>query len=479
MPAKVNKRSFEHVELVVRSEMSETKPSFAYLKEVIFGGLAGAVILVVVIFTSLNQPAKPQNSASPSATSSSTASASADPTAAGCTVTKQLADQRLGSLQAIVVDNASGKTLLDVDGSKGSATASAMKLLTASAALKVLGPNYRVTTKIFADPADSSHLYFVGAGDPTLSRTPNGQQSVYKNAPKISDLAVLVNAWVKANAVPAINTITLDSSFFNGASYESSWPATELTQGYVSNITALQVDGDRANPAKETSARSSDPVARAGAALKIAIGKAAVNATLVSGVTPTGATTVVASVTSQPISTWINHMLQVSDNTEAEFLARLVSKQSGGDGSFDSINDTMQAALQSLGLDTTGMVLRDGSGESDQNQVTPLFFTQLMKTVLTGADNLNYVAQGLPVSGESGSLATRFKGANSAAIGHVFAKTGWIKNGYTLAGYIKPEDGSTLTFAVYALGKVDDTAKLAIDNLVTGFYSCGLKLTQN
>ncbi|MEY4366836.1 MAG: hypothetical protein RLZ28_251 [Actinomycetota bacterium] len=461
--------------------MSETKRGFAYLKEVIFGGLGGAVVLAIIIVASSNQLAKPQDTASPSATSSATASASASPTAtvARCTVSKQLADTRLGSLQAVVVDNATGQTLLDVDASKGNATASTMKLLTAAAALKVLGPNYRVTTKIFADPADPSHIYFVGAGDPTLSRTLNGKQSVYKNAPKISDLAVLVNAWAKANALPAISTITLDSSLFNGPTYESSWPAAELTDGYVSNVTALQVDGDRANPAKETSPRSDDPVGRAGEFLKKAIGKVAKAAVLEEGTVPAEATNIVASVTSQPISVWINHMLQVSDNTEAEYLARLVSLESGGDGSFESIDSTMQAALKELGLDTSGMALRDGSGESDRNIVSPLFFTKLMKAVLAGSNNLNYVAQGLPVSGESGSLASRFTGKNAAAQGHVFAKTGWIKNGYTLAGYIKPKDGSVLTFAVYALGNVDDSAKLAIDNLVTGFYRCGLKLTQN
>ena len=461
--------------------MSETKRGFAYLKEVIFGGLGGAVVLAIIIVASSNQPAKPQDTASPSATSSATASTSASPTAtvARCTVSKQLADTRLGSLQAVVVDNATGQTLLDVDASKGNATASTMKLLTAAAALKVLGPNYRVTTKIFADPADPSHIYFVGAGDPTLSRTLNGKQSIYKNAPKISDLAVLVNAWAKANALPAISTITLDSSLFNGPAYESSWPAAELTDGYVSNVTALQVDGDRANPAKQTSPRSDDPVGRAGESLKKAIGKVAKAAVLEEGTVPAQATTIVASVTSQPISVWINHMLQVSDNTEAEYLARLVSLESGGDGSFESIDTTMQAALKELGLDTSGMALRDGSGESDRNIVSPLFFTKLMKAVLAGSNDLNYVAQGLPVSGESGSLASRFTGKNAAAQGHVFAKTGWIKNGYTLAGYIKPKDGSVLTFAVYALGNVDDSAKLAIDNLVTGFYRCGLKLTQN
>jgi len=460
--------------------MSETKRGFAYLKEVIFGGLAGAVVLAIIIVTAGNQTTKPQDTASPSATATVTASASASPTAAAksCTVSKQLADSRLGNLQAIVVDNETGKTLLDVGGSEGSATASTMKLITAAVALKVLGPNYRVTTKIFADPADPSHIYFVGAGDPTLSRTLNGKQSVYKNAPKISDLAVLVNAWAKANSLPAISTITLDSSLFNGPEYESSWPATELTEGYVSKITALQVDGDRANPAKETSPRSDAPVMRAGELLKKAIGKVAKTAVLEEGITPEEATKVVASVTSQPISVWINHMLQVSDNTEAEFLARLTSLGYGGDGSFESINLIFQGVLQSLDLDTTGMYLRDGSGESDENRVAPVFFTQLMKAVLAGGNNLNYVAQGLPVSGESGSLASRFTGKNAAAQGHVFAKTGWIKNGYTLAGYIKPKDGSVLTFAVYALGNVDESAKLAIDNLVTGFYRCGLKLTQ-
>jgi D-alanyl-D-alanine carboxypeptidase/D-alanyl-D-alanine-endopeptidase (penicillin-binding protein 4) len=251
-----------------------------------------------------------------------------------------------------------------------------------------------------------------------------------------------------------------------------------LTQGYVSQVTALQVDGDRSSPAAETSPRSTSPVKNAGVYLKGAIGSAAKHASLVEGVVPDGAT-VVASVTSQPISVWITDMLQVSDNTEAEYLARLVSLASGGDGSFASIDQTFKTALNSLGPDTTGMVLIDGSGESNKNQVTPKFFTDLMKLVLAGGNNFNYISLALPVAGQTGSLAARFTGDNADADGNVFAKTGWINHGYTLAGYIRPKDGSTLTFAVYALGSnVDGTAKLAIDNLVTGFYRCGLNLSQ-
>jgi D-alanyl-D-alanine carboxypeptidase/D-alanyl-D-alanine-endopeptidase (penicillin-binding protein 4) len=64
------------------------------------------------------------------------------------------------------------------------------------------------------------------------------------------------------------------------------------------------------------------------------------------------------------------------------------------------------------------------------------------------------------------------------AAGHVFAKTGWIKTGYTLVGYINAKDGTVLLFAVYALGTtVTDATKGAIDNLVTGFYRCGNALS--
>jgi D-alanyl-D-alanine carboxypeptidase/D-alanyl-D-alanine-endopeptidase (penicillin-binding protein 4) len=61
----------------------------------------------------------------------------------------------------------------------------------------------------------------------------------------------------------------------------------------------------------------------------------------------------------------------------------------------------------------------------------------------------------------------------------VHAKTGWINNGYTLAGIVDSADGTPLTFAVYALGPVSDNAKQAIDTLVTGFYKCGDNLSNN
>jgi D-alanyl-D-alanine carboxypeptidase/D-alanyl-D-alanine-endopeptidase (penicillin-binding protein 4) len=244
----------------------------------------------------------------------------------------------------------------------------------------------------------------------------------------------------------------------------------------MSEVTALQVDGDRKVPSAETSPRSTKPVANAGAKFKKALGTIATGATVVEGELPADAVEI-AKVSSQTIDKWIRHMLQKSDNTEAEYLARLVALNQGYDGSFASIGIAFKKALASTNLDTSSLVIKDGSGLSSLNAVSPTFVAQLMGMVLDGWGDFEIINEGLPSAGETGSLASRFKGDNADATGKVRAKTGWINNGYTLAGIISAKDGTNLLFAVYALGPVKDNAKQAIDNLVTGFYRCGDQLS--
>ena len=450
---------------------------FPYFKQVAIGALAGVGTLALIVGgfsisggVSTNNQSQQQTQPSASSTPTSSVTPNAERT---CSVATQATDTRLGTFSGIVINADTDEVLFDRNGSVPAATASTMKLLTAVAALNVLGPNYRVETKVYADSADPTSIYLVGAGDPTLSRTAAGKQSVYRDAPKLSDLAVGVKA---ALGTAQVSKITLVSNAFSGPSWEPTWERSEQTQGYMSEVTALQVDGDRANPGSETSARSTSPVNNAGKYFKAALGSVAANATIVNGTLPNGASQI-ASVQSQPISQWIKHMLLVSDNTQAEFLARLVSLKQGFDGSFSSISAAFKRALASTALDSSALVIKDGSGLSDSNAVPPLYLAKLSKLILSASGNYNVVLQGLPISAESGSLASRFKGDNIAAAGHIIAKTGWIKHGYTLAGIINAADGTHLVFAVYALGNVKDDAKQAIDDLVTAMYNCGNKLS--
>ncbi|MEI6591071.1 MAG: D-alanyl-D-alanine carboxypeptidase, partial [Actinomycetes bacterium] len=260
--------------------MFERIKSFEYLRQVLIGFVSGCAALVLLIagLSISSGPALPSSSASNQAQNSSQPSASATPTdSRTCSVAEAAADTQLGTMQAVVVNQATNEVLFDRNSAVPGATASALKLLTATAALQALGPNYRVSTRVYQDSADPGTIYVLGAGDPTLSRTSAGKQSVYRDAPKLATLAIAVNAAVKTTP---ITKIILDSSVFQGASWESSWERSEQTIGYMSEVTALQVDGDRNNPQLETSPRSTTPVVRAGNWFKQALGASATGASI-------------------------------------------------------------------------------------------------------------------------------------------------------------------------------------------------------
>ena len=445
-----------------------------YPRQIAIGAATGLILLALIIggFT-LAAPKSSGPTNTPTNTPTDTPTVTPTTDGRDCSIAELALDDRLVGLHAQVMNPATNEVLFDVQGDVPAQTASVMKLLTATAALQVLGPNFRVQTKVYADLDNPGHIVIVGAGDPTLSRVRAGVQSVYKDAPKLADLAVQINDWARSTP---ITNITLDSTYFEAEYWDTDNPDSERTIGYQSIVTALQVDGDRANPTAQTSPRSLDPVNAAGVALKKAIGPLAASATLTQGQAGENLLEI-ASVRSQPISKWIEHMLRVSDNTEAEFLARLVTKQLGYDGSRDWVEDSLKEALTRAGLDTQDLQLRDGSGSNEWNRVPATFINALLKKVLNEDGDLGIMKRALPIAAETGSLANRFKGDNIDAAGKIFAKTGWTKSEYSLAGIIKAKDGTDLVFSIAAIGNVNATAKDAIDNLATGIYRCGNKLS--
>ncbi len=145
-------------------------------------------------------------------------------------------------------------------------------------------------------------------------------------------------------------------------------------------------------------------------------------------------------------------MLMVSDNTLADQLSRMVSVVSGFDGSSASVNTAYQAVLKRYGIPVDGMTFRDGSGLSDLNAVTTTYLAQFMQKVRAGEGSLGIILSGLPISGQTGTLSWRFTGDNAVATGAVIAKTGMLERERAMGGIINAQDGTPLTFAVYAMG---------------------------
>ncbi len=456
----------------------------AALALVLFGGVAVAAGSAVgATPTASVASITPTPKATPTSTPTPTATARPAPAAnvaaalvRTCSVADYASDGRLGSFQAQVRNATTGEVLYDRGGTTASRAASVMKVLTSAAALSVLGPDYRATTTVVKG-AEPGSVVLVGGGDITLSRTPSGDESAYAGAAHLDDLAAQVNAaWAADPANPPLTKVILDSSMFGGPEWQPSWETKELWDGYMPPITALQVDGDRDNPYNNTSTRSEDPIGRAGSAFADALGG---GVSIERGTAPADAAQL-AAVQSQPVSTLIQQTLIVSDNAIAEMLARLVAVESGAGNSFDAIQAATVGGLAGYGIDTAGIVAVDGSGLSDNNAIPPSYLTQLFIKINAREGSLGVIFDGLPVAGgPRGSLSysDRFTGESAVADGSVFAKTGWIDTGYTLAGVIHAADGTPLTFAIYALDDVGDSAKTAIDRLTAAFYSCGNSLS--
>ena len=392
-----------------------------------------------------------------------------------CSIAALATDPRLFAFSGAVVNASTGELLFDRGAQAPVPQGSVHKVLTAAAALNILGPDYQISTKVYEGSTPGT-VVLVGAGDPTLSQLPAGSESVYAGAPKLDDLA----SQVLERYDDPITNIILDTSYWGaGDEWDSTWKRSEQTQGYLSEVAPLQVDGDRADPRSQKSPRSTDPIARAGDLFAESLGLNADDVTFSSG---TAVTTrpLLGEVRSQPIKVLVNQMLVASDATLAETMARVVSKQMGLGGSAASLPQAITSALGLYGVETTGVTIRDGSGLSSSNSLPPSFMAKFMIAVMKGGLNLNIVYDSLAVSGKSGVLSNRFTGANAVPKGAVVAKTGYLDTEYSIAGIINAADGTSLAFAFYAIGAgIKDTAKPALDALAAGSYTCGDNLSNN
>jgi D-alanyl-D-alanine carboxypeptidase/D-alanyl-D-alanine-endopeptidase (penicillin-binding protein 4) len=102
-----------------------------------------------------------------------------------------------------------------------------------------------------------------------------------------------------------------------------------------------------------------------------------------------------------------------------------------------------------VGLDSADFVLRDGSGLSDGNRVTPRALVQLLDYVRR-TPRQAIVRAALPLSGaQEGSLRSRLTDLR----GRVAAKTGYIGGVNSMSGFVTAADGRELIFVVIGNGR--------------------------
>jgi D-alanyl-D-alanine carboxypeptidase/D-alanyl-D-alanine-endopeptidase (penicillin-binding protein 4) len=379
-----------------------------------------------------------------------------------------LRDRDLGkSVHAVVAGISGGRPALSF-GADPAKPASTTKLLTVTAALKVLGPDHVFETTVVRGGPD--RIVLVGGGDPFLERRP---VSVWPQGADVASLARRTAAVLDERGRTKVQ-VAYDDSLFTGPAENPSWRKDYVPNGIVSPITALWVDEGR-DPSG--SGRVADPSAEAAAEFARALERSGIRVTgrLVHQRAKAGAAEL-ARVTGASLSQVVERVLEVSDNEGAEVLARHVGLAVSGSGSSDAGTDAVLSTLRRLGVRTDGAKVFDGSGLSRKNRIDPDTLVDVLR-VAAAEDHpeLRSTLTGLPVAGFTGSLAFRFSDTPVPGRGRVRAKTGTLTGVSALAGVATDLDGVPMVFALVADRiKLRNTldAQEALDDLAAALGAC-------
>jgi D-alanyl-D-alanine carboxypeptidase/D-alanyl-D-alanine-endopeptidase (penicillin-binding protein 4) len=403
-----------------------------------------------------------------------------------------------------VIDLATGRLVFGSGADDAFAPASTIKLLTATAALATLGPDYRIQTRVVAG-ASAGQVVLVGGGDPTLATSvPAG----FVPAPaSLTDLAARTVAALRAAGLTTVR-VGYDTSLFTGPTQAPTWPETDLTTGVVSAVTALSIDEGRVGPIVEgMSPRVSDPpLAAAGAFARrlVALGikvvgqpspvKAPAPASAARTPTPsaTGSVsgarspaapapgTTLAMVRSPALSDLVGWMLAASDNDLAEAVARLVAVRVGQSPDFAGGVRAVTDVVAGLGVPVSAVRMYDASGLTRSTQVSPAVLAAML-ALADSADHptLRSLLTGMAVAGFSGTLTDRFwDSITRPAAGLVRAKTGTLSAVSSIAGTVVDVDGRELGF-VFLADQVPAGGTLAaresLDRMVAAVAGCGCR----
>jgi len=179
------------------------------------------------------------------------------------------------------------------------------------------------------------------------------------------------------------------------------------------------------------------------------------------------------NLTSEPVmnsaSPTVNQMthyfMQWSDNVLSDRLSRIAAKAAGFNGSAEGIAEVYARVLAELEIESSKLVVKDGSGLSHDNRVSAKLLGDLLVKIYK-EPRFAGVIESLPDGGINGTLNERFIKTAPNAVGLVHAKTGTLNGTVTLAGYIESGDREYV-FVVLAdrLSRTYSAAKIARDTL--------------
>lgn len=395
-----------------------------------------------------------------------------------------------GTFTGIVQDALTGQVLFDRGSAESRVPASNLKLLTAVAALRTLGPDHRFSTRVVPGP-EAGQVVLVGGGDVLLAAGESQPRSTMGHA-GLATLAARTAEALQAAGTTGSIKVLLDDSLFSGPALNPAWQAGDVEAGEVAPLYPLALNSARFDPAVTTGPRPQDAAmaaaeefaarlraAGAGAGLTVAAGVERSPAAAQASPQPAAHPAVLAQVDSATVAEQVDLMLQVSDNYLAETMGRMAALASGQPGSSEAAVAAVTAQLAAAGIPVDSLKLVDVCGLAMENRVSARQLTEVVRAITSGTDSrLRAALDGFPVAGLTGTLDMRYGNTTtSGGAGLVRAKTGTLNTVLALSGYVVDADGRLLVFSFIGNGLTPGAAgnKEALDRAATALAGCGCR----
>jgi D-alanyl-D-alanine carboxypeptidase/D-alanyl-D-alanine-endopeptidase (penicillin-binding protein 4) len=389
--------------------------------------------------------------------------------------------------------------------------ASNLKLVTTSAAVDVLGPDFKFRTALVRRGDD---IVLVGDGDPTFGDAALLKRFGWKSTTVFSRWA----AQLKHSGITHVHDVLVDDSIFDQNFVHPSWPVKQLHLAYVAGVAGMNFNancldfylqtgaiGQRVTfttdpPApflniqndcitgnenavwlsrdpnspdlllkgkldapndEPVSVTVQDPPLFAAGVLAdqmrsagITItGKVARDRTIRQTLAklPPGS---VLAIHETPLAAVIARANKDSMNLYAEALCkRLGAQVSGQSGSWENGLPVLRSFLSRAGVDPSQYSLDDGCGLSHKNIISPQALTKVLIYDYFGKNKAAFMAS-MGIAGVDGRyLQSRFAGTDLK--GRVLLKSGFVNNVSGITGYLHARDQQWYVFSILMNGIPD------------------------
>ncbi|HYW68509.1 MAG TPA: D-alanyl-D-alanine carboxypeptidase/D-alanyl-D-alanine-endopeptidase [bacterium] len=411
-----------------------------------------------------------------------------------------------GAEAAIIVQSVqSGELLYEHGADRPMVPASNMKVVTAAAALSVLGPDFRFETVVSTDAAGSGpvlpgNVYVRGTGDPSFV-----SEEMWKLAESIRALGItrvegdLVLDATRFDSTSTTSSVVADgdrayhartgalSLNFNAVAVHTTAsdragvpaavtlsPSTEFVEltggvstGRPGSRSNLSVRREFRGGRNVVSATGSVPAGSGtrvhyrslddglhyfGTVLKEFLAAAGVDVagTVRAGTAPDDARTLVTHE-SKPLSLIVRDLNKFSNNFVAEQLLKAMAAHvEGAPGTTAGGTRVLSEYLASAGADSGSYLIEDGSGFSRGNRLSPRAIGAVIRQALSEFATSYEFASSLSVSGTDGTLSDRmgYPELRSA----VRAKTGLLDGVTAISGIMQDGSGEEVLFSIIVNG---------------------------